>query len=99
MFCVVRKYRVRPDAKEQAVEKAEKHYVDVVSDSPGFVGFYVVNEDEAVLTISLFQTQAESEASNAKAAHFVREHLAGLVEGPLEVVQGPIYVSKVAEAK
>ena len=98
MFCVVRKYRLKAGEKAQVIEKAERHYVDIVSDTPGFVSFYVVNEGDTALTISIFHTQEESDASDHKAARFVKEHLAEHVEGPFDVVRGPVVISKVAKA-
>jgi heme-degrading monooxygenase HmoA len=99
MFCVVRKYTLKAGEKEEVIERAEKHYVDIVSDTPGFVGFFVVNQGDAALTISIFHSEEESKASDHKAARFVREHLAEHVEGPFDVVHGPVVISKVAKAQ
>ena len=99
MYCVVRKYKLKAGEKEQVIATAEKHYMDIVSDSPGFDSFYVVNEGDTALTISLFHTEEESHASDTKAAQFVREHLAAHVEGPLDVVHGTVVLTKVAKAK
>ena len=99
MFCVVRKYTLKAGEKDQVIEKAEKHYVDIVSDSPGFVSFFVVNEGDTAITISIFNSQEESDASDHKAARFVQEHLAELVEGPFDVVHGRVVISQVAKTK
>jgi heme-degrading monooxygenase HmoA len=97
MFCVVRKYTLKAGEKQEIVDKAEQHYVDIVSDTPGFVGFFVVNEGDSALTISIFHSEEESKASDHKAARFVREHLAEHVNGPFDVVHGPVVVSKFAK--
>ena len=99
MYGVVRRYRAKSGEHEDIIEKAERHYVEIVSNSPGFIAFYVVHEGDTAMTISIFHSEEETRASDDKAASFVREHLAEHVEGPLEVVRGSVVVSKVAHDK
>jgi hypothetical protein len=94
MYAVTRKYRFKPGAKEEVLHKAETEFVDIVSNSPGFIAYYIIHEGEMGETISIFQSQEESEESNRRAAAYVREHLAALLEGPLDVVHGPVAVTK-----
>jgi hypothetical protein len=96
MYGVTRKYRFKPGAKEEVLRKAETEFVDIVSNSPGFLAYYIVHDGEMGETISIFRTQEESEESNRRAAAYVREHLAELLEGPIDTVHGPVAVTKVA---
>jgi hypothetical protein len=95
MYGVVRKYRFKPGGKDETLRKAEEEFVHIVSDSPGFVAYHIISEGEYGMTISIFETQAESEESNRRAAAFVQEHLVPHLEGPLETLHGPVAVSKV----
>jgi heme-degrading monooxygenase HmoA len=96
MYGVTRKYRFKPGGKEEVLRKAEEEFVHIVSDSPGFVAYHIIHEGDHGVTISIFETEAEAEESMRRAASFVREHLLEHLEGPLDVVQGEVAVSKIA---
>jgi hypothetical protein len=54
---------------------------------PVFVEYEVVQIEEDVgLTISVFETQEQAEASNTRAAEWVSPYLAPLAAGPHEIV-------------
>lgn len=49
--------------------------------------------DGTIASVSVFEDQAGAEASTEKAADWVRENLAELVEGAPQVVSGEVTVS------
>jgi hypothetical protein len=95
MYGVTRKYRIAPGSQGDAVNRAEKEYLARISAAPGFVAFHIIHEGEVGMTVTIFRSQAELEAVQHEAAAFVREHLSDLTEGPSEVIQGPVALSKI----
>ena len=48
------------------------------------------------MTITIFRSEAELEASFHQAAAFVRDHLSNIItEGPGEIFKGPVAISKI----
>ncbi len=95
MYGVVRKYHIVPGTQGDAVNRAEKEYIDRISTAPGFVAFHIIHQGEVGMTVTIFRSQAELEAVQSQAATFVRDHLSDLTEGPTEVIQGPVAISKI----
>jgi hypothetical protein len=95
MYGVVRKYLIPPGSQRDALDRAEKKFIDVISAAPGFIAFHVVNEGEVAITITIFHSQAELEASVHHAEEFVRDHFSDLSRGPVEVIQGQVAISKI----
>lgn len=84
MYLAIRRLKVRPGALNEAVRLVENEMVPIVSSMPGFVEYEVVQIEEDVgLTISVFETQEQAEASNTRAAewvlrtsrHLLRDHM------------------------
>ncbi len=68
MHAVIRRYRVRLGTMEQAARHAEKWFLPLVRDIPGFIAFYLVAAEESVLAaLGLFETAAGAEAAVALA--------------------------------
>lgn len=63
----------------------------ILSQSPGFVSHGAVVGDDSLASISVFESQAEAEASNEAASAWVAENLAGLLPNPSQVTAGELY--------
>ena len=87
MYAAIRRIKVQPGSTEEVVQLAESGLVPIISSVPGFVEYVgvQVGEDEG-LTISFFETQEQAEESNRRAAEWVKQNLAPLAAGPLEIV-------------
>ncbi len=96
MYVAIRRLQVQPGFMDEAVRLVENELVPILSSSPGFVEYDVVQAGEDVgLTISVFETQEQAEESNRRAAEWVKTHLAPLAAGPLEIVAvGEVLVHK-----
>jgi heme-degrading monooxygenase HmoA len=96
MYVAIRRLQVQPGFMDEAVRLVENELVPILSSSPGFVEYDVVQVGEDVgLTISVFETQEQAEESNRRAAEWVKPHLAPLAAGPLEIVAvGEVLVHK-----
>jgi heme-degrading monooxygenase HmoA len=87
MYVAIRRMKAQPGSIDEAVRRVEHGLVPILSSVPGFVEYDVVQVGEDVgVTISVFETQEQAEESNRRAAEWVKENLAPLAAGPLEIV-------------
>lgn len=96
MYVAIRRIKVKPGVMDEATRKVENEFVPIVSSVPGFVEYYTVQVGEDVgLTISVFESQEAAEESNRRSAEWVKQSLAPLAAGPLEIVAvGEVRVRK-----
>ena len=96
MYAAIRRIKVQPGSTDEVVQRAESGLVPIISSVPGFVEYDVVQVGEDVgITISVFETQEQAEESNRRAAEWVKQNLAPLAAGPLEIVAvGEVRVHK-----
>src|SRR5260370_17454336 len=87
MFVAIRQLKVHSGSIDEAVRRVENGLVPLLRSVPGFVEYDVVQVGEDVgLTINVFETQEQAEESNRRAAEWVKQNLAPLAAGPLEIV-------------
>jgi heme-degrading monooxygenase HmoA len=88
MYTVIRRYEGLTDADE-VVKRAAEEFGPTLASRPGFQGYYLVKAGGGVIaSISVFESQAEAEASTAAAADWARERLAELAPNPPQVTAG-----------
>ena len=91
MHAAVRTYKV-PDV-DALVEKVEAEFVERVKSVDGFVGYYVIDGgDGTAASVTVGETEQAVEESTQKAAEWVKESAADLVEGAPEVTAGEVRV-------
>jgi hypothetical protein len=91
MHASVRRYRVRD--MDALVSKVESEFVEQLTEIDGFVGYYVIDGDDGTAASVTVGETADAVAESVKrAADWVRESAAELVEGPPEVTVGEVRV-------
>src|SRR5260370_42052105 len=86
MYVAIRRLQVKPGFMDEAVRLVENELVPILSSSPGFVEYDVVQAGEDVgLTICVFGRQAQSEEANPRPSLWVKNHFAPLSAGPHEI--------------
>lgn len=97
-FLVIRRYRLAPGATvAEVLRRTEEEFLPIIQQVPGFVEYLNVDlGDGQGATISVFSSQASADESTERAAAWVKENLAGLIEGPPEVMAGPILLGVTA---
>jgi hypothetical protein len=94
MYAIIRRYKSA--SVNDIVRYVQKDFLPIISNAPGFVTYYVVDEGAGVLSsISVFEDQDSAEYSNKLAAAWVREHPTSLPEPP-EIAAGEVLVHKPA---
>lgn len=85
-FIVTRRYQFDPKDIDEIVRRVETGFVPIISQSPGFCGYAVIDAGDGVLvTVSTFESQQQSERSVQDAREWVQQNLSSMVKGPPEV--------------
>lgn len=87
MYIAIRRMKARSGLLDEAIHRIENEFVPLIASMSGFVEYTVMQvEEEEGLTISVFETQEQTEESNRRAVDWVKESLAPLAAGPHEIV-------------
>lgn len=98
MYAVVRKYKFDPKDTAEIDLKVREGFIPILREAPGFVAYYWLDAGEGEgASLSIFQTQAETEESVHLAADFVHEHLNHLLGTP-EITRGEVRAHSSAQA-
>jgi steroid delta-isomerase-like uncharacterized protein len=99
LFLVIRRYRLDSGVTiAEVVRRTQEGFVPIIQQVPGFVEYYNVDLGNGEgATIGIFASQASAEDSTERATAWAREHIAGLVQGPPEVMEGPVLLHVTAE--
>jgi hypothetical protein len=100
-YAAVRRSRFAPGVSADVVARVVREgFAPIVAGVPGFVAYYVVDTGQGGhLTISIFSDPSGPAESSRRSADWVPQALAGLAEGPAEVVaEGEVQVFVAANA-
>lgn len=90
LFAVVRSYTIQ--GREELARKVADSFVPLVSSQPGFVSYTIFwTGSDRWTAVSVFETQAQAEASSVVAAQWGRDHAPSQV-GPPTVLEGPAVI-------
>lgn len=93
MYAAIRQGKAKAGMAEELARRIKEGAIPIISDVPGFMGYYVVYApDDTVTAISLFNNFAGAEESNRRALAWIEENLAPLLTGPTAVMAGPVIV-------
>ena len=91
MYISVRRYQ--SEQMDKVIRLAQEEFVPIISQRSGFIAYYIIDQgDGGAATISIFENQADAEASNAMAAEWVKDSLTDLVSGPPDITAGEVKV-------
>ncbi|MDE2577622.1 MAG: antibiotic biosynthesis monooxygenase [Hyphomicrobiales bacterium] len=93
MYAAIRQMKAKAGVADELARRIKKGAVSIVSNVPGFMGYYVIYApDDTVTAISIFHTAQGAEESNRKAMAWVEKNLAPLMEGDPSATAGPVIV-------
>ena len=93
MYATIRRYKSK--SPKEVLRQVKTGFVPIISKAPGFLDYYVLNAADGVLvSISVFETQAEEKESTRMAAQWVKQTVAPLMAGPPEITEGEVIVHK-----
>jgi len=90
MYTTIRHYNVTPNSAEELIKRAVDSFIPIISKSPGFLTYDLVNTGRDTLTtISSFDNEAGTEKSHALAATWIQDNnLTSRFTGPPLVMGG-----------
>ena len=95
MYATIRRYEGVPDAAE-AGRRVREEFVPLISEVEGFIAYYWVDAGNGVMvSTSVYEDQAGAEASNERAASWIREN-PGVVPPSPQITAGVVVASKSA---
>lgn len=93
MYAAIRQYKSK--SPEEVLKQVKEGFVSIISKTPGFLDYYALNAGDGVLiSVSVFETQAQEKESNRLAAEWVKQTVAPLMAGPPEITEGEVIVHK-----
>ena len=96
MFVAIRKYHVRRGSTTEWAERVQADFVPLMRELEGFRGYHLLDGgQDALTTISMFDSADAALVSNAKAADWVRHNVLEFARGMPEVIVGDVLVSEV----
>ncbi len=100
MHGVIRRYRVRLGTVEQAAHYAEKGFMPIVRDIPGFVSCHLLDAGNDILTcIVLFETEQGAEAAVRASREWFRDEWSSFRPVPPEVTIGEVLARATADRR
>ena len=94
MFTSIRRYQT--DSADDLTQQVNTGFLPLISTAPGFIAYFAVNAGKGVWSsVSIFETQANAEASNRIAADWVKKNLSHL--GTPQITAGEVVAHKMLE--
>jgi hypothetical protein len=90
MFATVRRYEGVKDP-ESAAKKVDEVFVPLMSALPGFVEYFWIDlGNDAMMSITIFQSLSEAIDANRQASIWVRDHLSSVLAPSVRIEAGSI---------
>jgi Antibiotic biosynthesis monooxygenase len=95
MYAAIRRYHTDPDSIDEIARRVNEEFLDIVSDMPGFVAYFVLNAGQGEIgSVSVFEDQQRAEESNSRAEEWVRQNLSDLLPTPPDFAAGEVVAYK-----
>jgi hypothetical protein len=91
MYAAIRQYHTDPDSVDEVTRRVNEEFVDMISDMPGFVAYFVLNAGQGEIgSVSVFEDQQSAEESNSRAEVWVQQNLGELLPTPPNFAAGEV---------
>jgi hypothetical protein len=91
IYAAIRRYHTDPGSVEEVARQVNEEFVDLISDMPGFVAYFVLNAGQGEIgSVSVFEDQQSAEESNSRAEEWVRQNLSSLLPTPPDFAAGEV---------
>jgi heme-degrading monooxygenase HmoA len=98
MYAVIERYRVRPDAVDEATRRIEDVIAKTVREQVGFIEFDVIRASgDTVMTVCLFETRDQARRTEDLAHEFEKVAMADLALEPVWELEGEVRVYRPGE--
>ena len=95
MYAAIRRYHTDPDSVDEVTRRVNEEFVDMISDMPGFVAYFVLNAGQGEIgSVSVFEDQQSAEESNKRAEEWANQSLGDLLPTPPDYAAGEVVAYK-----
>ncbi|MBM3225713.1 MAG: hypothetical protein FJZ47_18205 [Candidatus Tectomicrobia bacterium] len=96
MYAAIRQGQANPGAVQEVARRIQEGYIPILRNTPGFVAYYLVDTgNDAGLSITIFETQAQEEEFQQRANDWARQHLVPIMQGPPQPSTGEVLLHAV----
>lgn len=92
MFATLRRAKIKPDTSAEIARRIQEGFIPMMNEIEGFVAFYVVDQGDAISTLSVFASREAAEQANQHASGWIREQLGEFIAGPPEMSLGELLI-------
>ncbi len=96
MYASVRVTQATPGSADKIGQRVTKDFVPIVSEIPGFLGYYVINVGgDKLVTVSIFEDGKGTLASIQASYEWVSQNITEWLARPLDIMEGNVIASKI----
>lgn len=97
MYASMRTYRVGPGSMDALMHRVDRDFAEALSQEPGFIAYQAIDTgNDMLMTLSVFASAEQAEASNELAAQWVADELSDFEVTRVGVIAGDVMVSRAA---
>jgi hypothetical protein len=97
MYTSLRTYRISTGSVDALMHRVDRDFAEALSQEPGFLAYQAIDTgNDMIMTLSMFHTREQAEASNELAAEWVADELADFEITRVGVIAGETMVSRAA---
>lgn len=95
MYASLRTYRVASGSVDALMHRVDRDFAEALSQEPGFVAYQAIDTgNDMIMTVSVFQTREQADASNQLAADWVADELMDFDVTRVGVIGGDVMVGR-----
>jgi hypothetical protein len=95
MYATMRTYRIASGSIDALMHRVDRDFAEALSQEPGFVAYQAIDTgNDMIMTLSVFRTREQAEASNDLAAEWVAAELVDFDVTRVGVIGGEAMVSR-----
>jgi len=97
MYASLRTYRISSGSVDALMHRVDRDFAEALSQEPGFLAYQAIDTgNDMIMTLSVFRTREQAEASNDLAAEWVADELSDFDVTRVGVIAGETMVSRAA---
>jgi hypothetical protein len=95
MYASVRVTQAKQGLAGKIGQRVTDDFVPIVSQIPGFIGYYVINMGgDKLVTVSIFEDDKGARASIQASYEWVSHNITDWLARPLDIMEGPVIAHK-----
>jgi hypothetical protein len=93
VYAAIRRYELLPSDVPELRKRVQERFIPIISQVPGFVSYDLIEaENGVVVSVSIFEDQAEASESSRQAATWVDQDAADLIHQARQITTGEVNI-------